>query len=182
MAVAGIVASCSASSSTVKVAPTSVPIRTANAAGSPLSRVPTTEGHTTAPSSKALNLVVTDAVRAQLVRAGAALHQLPTSDYAGLEPGRTYYARDLATDQEWAAAGLQPAPGSYDAGVANQDRGAYMVFTRSPGGAWHGWETGLSGGPPGQCPVTVPASVLAVWGWPAGSCYPLSGGSPAAAG
>ena len=167
-------AACSASSPTTKSAPTSVPVGAASSPSSALPRVATTDRHPATPTGGALDLVVTDAVREQLVRAGAALHQLPASDYVGLEPGRTYYARDLATGQEWAAAGLQPAPGSYDAGVANQDQGAYMVFTRSPGGAWRGWETGLTGGPPGRCPVTVPASVLAVWGWPAGTCYPVT--------
>jgi hypothetical protein len=173
---AAIVAGCSSSSPTAKGGPAPAPVGAVGAAASTLPRGPTTPGHTATPSSGAVNLAVTETVRTELVRAGAALHELPMSDYAGLRPGMTYYARDLATGNDWAAAGLQPDPGSYDAGVANQDRGAYMVFTRSPGGAWHGWETGLTGGPAGPCPVTVPPSVLSVWGWPPGTCYPPNGG------
>jgi hypothetical protein len=120
------------------------------------------------------NLPVTSDVRAQLLAAGAALHGLPSSDYTGLVPGTTYYALDVGTGDYWAGAGLVPAPGSYDAGVRNQDEGAYMILTRSAGGAWHGWETGLTGGPPGPCPVVVPSAVLAAWGWPPRTCYPPS--------
>jgi hypothetical protein len=175
---AATVAACSATSSAAKGGTAPVPVNATNPP-STARPSPTAPARQAAGNRGAVDLVVTDAVRAQLVRAGAALHQLPASDYVGLEPSRTYYARDVATGDEWAAAGLQPAPNSYDAGVANQDEGSYMVFTRPPGGAWHGWETGLTGGPRGPCPVTVPPSVLAVWGWPPGSCYPLSG-APAA--
>jgi len=52
---------------------------------------------TTTAASGAQNLPVTDALRTQLLAVGAALHNLPVSDYTGLEPGVTYYAYDAAT-------------------------------------------------------------------------------------
>ncbi|MGH9044529.1 MAG: DUF4232 domain-containing protein [Acidimicrobiales bacterium] len=119
----------------------------------------------------ARNLVLSTRVRAQLLAAGAALHRLPISDYLGLSPGVSYYAKDLADGHYWAGAGLLPRPGSYQAEVSNQDRGAYMIFTRSQTKGWHGWETGLTGGP-SACPVKVPSAVLKVWGWAFGTCDP----------
>ena len=106
---------------------------------------------------------------------GAALHDLPPSDYSGLLPGKTYYALDSATGDYWAAAGLVPKSDSYQAQVRNQDDGAYMVFTRSSSGDWHGWETGLTGGPFGPCKVAIPAAVLTAWGWSTGACDPPGG-------
>ncbi len=45
-----------------------------------------------------VNLRVPDDVRAQLVQAGAVLTGHPASEYAGLEPGQTYYAYDPNSD------------------------------------------------------------------------------------
>ena len=126
-------------------------------------------------SQLAENLPVTDQLRSQLLIAGAAMHSLPASDYTGLLPGKTYYARDLSSGDYWAGAGLVPSNNSYDAEVRNQDEGAYMILTRTAGGSWHGWETGLTGGPFGPCHVTIPAAVLAVWGWSPGACDPPGG-------
>lgn len=118
------------------------------------------------------NLVVTDSLRAQLVAAGAALHQLTAADFTGLQPGLTYYAFDAQTDTFWAGAGLVPSPTSYQAQVSTQDDGSYILFERQAGGSWIGRDVGQAGAVGTPCPVVVPPGVLSVWGWPAGSCRP----------
>ena len=40
-----------------------------------------------------VNLPMTDDVRAELVQAGAVLTGRPASEFSGLRPGKTYYAR-----------------------------------------------------------------------------------------
>jgi hypothetical protein len=126
---------------------------------------------TTVPTTS--NLVVTDAVRSQLVAAGAALNSLPPSDYTGLRPGETYYAYDAATQAYWAGAGLLPSPSSIPAQVSTQDDGAYLLFTRPKGGAWKGYAVGVAGPPEGSaCPVAVPGAILSLWNWAPGSCRP----------
>jgi hypothetical protein len=129
---------------------------------------------TTAPVG-VRNLVVTDQLRAELVAAGAALDNLPASDYVGLRPGETYYAYDASTSTYWAGAGLDPSPSSTPAEVAAQDDGAYQLFERQDGGGWKAYAVGLAGTPEGSsCPIAVPPAVLQVWNWPAGSCRPLT--------
>lgn len=126
-----------------------------------------------APGAGASNLTVTPAVTAELVSAIAALHHLKPSDYSGLVSGRTYYGIDHTTGSYWAGADPMPSSSSYQAQVTSQDDGSYVVLTRAPGGSWHGYETGMTNGDPGgPCPVTVPADVLRVWSWAAGSCEP----------
>ncbi len=128
---------------------------------------------TTTSSAEAKSLAVTPAVRQSLLDAAAALHQLPASDYAGLAPGRTYYAFDPTTHRYYAAAALVPSPKSIKAQVGTQDDGAYSLFTRAAGtSAWTVFSDGLGGVQGSRCPVVLPASVLAVWGWSANSCYP----------
>jgi len=127
----------------------------------------------TAPSTS--NLVVTDATRAALEAAGAALNSLPAAAYTGLRPGETYYAYDSATRTYWAGAGLLPSPSSTPAQVSTQDDGAYLLFDRPQGGPWKAYGVGLAGSPEGTpCPVMVPDAILALWGWPAGSCRPAT--------
>jgi hypothetical protein len=117
--------------------------------------------------------VVTAAVRSQLVAAGAALNNLPASDYTGLRPGETYYAYDAATRTYWAGAALSPSPSSTPAQVAAQDDGAYLLFEQPQGGSWKASDVGLAGTPEGTaCPVAVPAGILSLWGWNPGSCRP----------
>lgn len=126
----------------------------------------------------AANLLVTNAVRAQLLTVGAAFHGAPVSEYKGLAPGLTYYAIDRTTGTYWAGAKLVPAPSSdpnspTQAQVASQDDGAYTVFSHHPGGSWHAYDTGATGQDT-RCPVTIPSDVLKVWGWPAGTCRPAN--------
>jgi hypothetical protein len=135
----------------------------------------TSTGSTTTqstPPAKTRNLVISTAVRAQLVAAGAAVHSLKPSDYTGLVPGETYYAYDPANGTYWAGAGLVASPKSLRAQVGDQDDGAYMMFERHGTGPWRVWEAGIPGDPQYNCAVKVPESVLKVWNWPAGTCHP----------
>jgi len=135
----------------------------------------TANATTTTPVPATSDLVVTAAVRSQLVAAGAALNSLPASDYTGLRPGETYYAYDGATQTYWAGAALSPSPSSTPAQVAAQDDGAYLLFDRPQGGVWKAHDVGLAGTSEGTaCPVTVPAAILSRWDWTPGSCRPSS--------
>jgi hypothetical protein len=129
-------------------------------------------GTTAVPATgTAQNLVVTDELRAQLVQAAETTEELPAGSYTGLAPGMTYYAYDPATGRYYAGAGLVPSSASQEAQVSVQDDGSYHLFTRvGTSGTWDDHDVGLSDTPGATCPVTVPAAVLAVWGWPAGTC------------
>jgi len=156
----------------------------ASCSGSPQSTTGTTttsvSAHSGPPTSArptAVNLVVTDAIRQQLVAALAASISVPPSEYTGLAPGLTYYALDKATDTHWAAAKPVPAPSSNPssptrAQVSSQDEGAYDVFSQPAGGSWTVHATGNAGQSP-PCGVTIPPQVLRVWGWAPGSCRPV---------
>jgi hypothetical protein len=109
------------------------------------------------------------------VAAGAALNNLPASDYVGLRPGETYYAYDANTGTYWAGASLDPSPNSTPAEVASQDDGAYLLFERQGSGGWKAYAVGLAGTPEGTpCSITVPAAILELWNWPPGSCRPAT--------
>ena len=114
---------------------------------------------------------MTDDVRSQLLRAGAAEHNLPATDYTGLALGLTYYAFDPATGTYWAGARLVPSPSSLQAQVSAQDDGAYDIFMKPANGTWKAEEGGL-GGIGGTPCVVIPPSVLAVWHWAPGTCRP----------
>ena len=122
-------------------------------------------------SPAVVNEPVTDAIRSQLLDAGAALNQLPPSDYTGLQPGQTYYAYDSATSTYWAGAALVPSPSSQQAQVSDQDDGSYLVFMEPAGGTWTAYDAGYVG-PDSTCAETPPAAVLALWGWLPGTCHP----------
>ncbi len=119
------------------------------------------------------NLIITDAVRAQLLRAGAALNNLPAADFVGLVPGDSYYAYDGLTATYWAGAKLEPGS-STKAQVSVQDDGAYVLFHRPGGGSWIAQDVGLAGVGGTRCPVVVPSAILALWNWSPGSCRPTS--------
>jgi hypothetical protein len=122
------------------------------------------------------NLLVTDDVRAQLVVAGAAMNSLSPADYVGLVPGETFYAYDPTLKTYWAGAALQPSTSSMQAQVASQDDGSYVLFNKVAGGTWIARPVGLTGTAEGApCPLTVPAGILKLWGWPAGSCRAPNG-------
>jgi hypothetical protein len=115
---------------------------------------------------------VTAEVRDQLLKAGAAVNDIPASDYTGLTPGTTYYAFDPATNTYWAGASLVPSPSSQRAQVSVQDDGSYLLFSRPANGPWKGWDVGMSGIAGATCPAMVPASILLLWRWTAGTCRP----------
>ncbi len=120
-----------------------------------------------------LNEKVTTPVRNQLIAAAAKINgNVPVTQYAGLEPGRTYYAYDPATKTYWASAGLVPRSDSTAAAVSVQDDGSYNLFRRMPGGSWTAYDVGLAGVGGTRCPIEPPATVLRLWGWPTNSCHP----------
>jgi hypothetical protein len=120
----------------------------------------------------AKNLVVSNQVRAQLLAAGAALHKLPVADYTGLVPKETYYAYNPATNTYWAGAGLIASKNSKKAQIGDQDDGAYLVFEKPAAGAWRAYDAGIPGDSHFSCSIVVPAGVLTVWHWTAGTCHP----------
>jgi outer membrane murein-binding lipoprotein Lpp len=132
----------------------------------------TTSSSAATTPATAQNLPVTNDIRSQLVQAGAALNSLPASDYTGLAPGTTYYAYDPVTATYWAAGALAPSPSSEQAQVSAQDDGSYLLFSRPAGAAWTAHNDGLTARPGSSCPVAVPASILALWNWPSGTCQP----------
>ena len=120
----------------------------------------------------AKNLLVTPAVRASLLDAGASYHQLPVKDYVGLAKGMTYYALDLTTKTYYAAAGLDPSPKSLQAQVGAQDDGGYNLFVRAEGAKkWKIYNDGLGAAEDATCPITIPSAVLKVWAWRL-RCFP----------
>lgn len=152
-----------------------VAVLAASCSSSPGAGPATTTTHASAGPA-AENLVISAAVRRELIAALAAQIDVPVSQYTGLAPGLTYYALDRRTGTYWAGAKPVPAPSSDPdaptrAQVASQDDGAYDVFDRPPGGHWVAHGTGAAG-PGAVCSVTVPPAVLAAWGWAPGSCRP----------
>jgi hypothetical protein len=160
-----LVASCSSTPSSNNSTTTSSPV--------PTDAAPTS---TTSSSAEVANVPISDQIRAQLVATGAALNNIPASEYTGLAPGLTYYALDNTTRTYWAGARLVPAPSSNpssptQAQISSQDAGSYYLFNRPESGNWTAYPAGNTG-PSSSCPISVPAAVLRVWGWPAGSCRP----------
>jgi hypothetical protein len=160
-------AACSSTSTTSSTSSTS---RTTGATGS------STTSSTGARPATAINVPVTDEVRSELVSAGSALNNIPASEFSGLAPGLTYYGLDRSTGVYWAGARLVAAPSSdpsnpTQAQVSTQDEGSYYVFRQSPGGGWTAYASGNTGQDT-PCPVTIPAAVLQMWGWPPASCRP----------
>ncbi|MBV8348102.1 MAG: hypothetical protein JOZ49_11380 [Mycolicibacterium sp.] len=97
----------------------------------------------TAHAKGAVNLPVTDDIRAQRVEAEA----------------------DPATSTHWAAKALVAT--SFQAGVNLQNQNSYMIFRQPAGGRWVPYGDGYRMKP---CPL--PVEVLGVWQWPAGKCGP----------
>lgn len=117
------------------------------------------------PSPSATRLAVTDSLSAALLAAGAANHDLPTSDFTGLAAGATYYAWDAQDHLYWAGAQLVPSPHSMRAQVSVQDDGAYDLYTKPKGGSWTAFEDGLGTVPGTNCAIVVPKAVRKVWHW-----------------
>jgi hypothetical protein len=118
------------------------------------------------------NLVLTDAIRAQLVAAAAKLHDLPASAYLGLVKGESYYGFDPATSTYWAGGALDPSPSSQQAQVSVQDDGGCYIFEERAGGSWTASAEGLAGIEGATCSVHIPAALVALWHWSPGACHP----------
>ncbi len=133
-----------------------------------------TAGRTSSSSSpqEVKDLSVTSTVRAELLKAGAALDGLPASAFKGLVADETYYAYDPATTTYWAGAALVPSSKSLRAQISVQDDGSYLLFNRRAGKPWRADDVGLTGIAGTKCPVRLPAPVLAVWNWAPGTCRP----------
>ena len=171
---AGVVslAACSSSSSqpaaaTTTLAPATSPA-IATSAAPPASASPSPSPSPTG----AENLVLTDAVRAQLVAAAAKLNGLPASAYLGLVQGESYYGFDPATNTYWAGAALKPSPSSLRAQVSVQDDGGYFIFEEPAGGSWTASAVGMAGIGGSTCSVHIPPALVALWHWSAGACHP----------
>jgi hypothetical protein len=129
---------------------------------------PPTTTITAAPIAQ--NLIATAAVKASLVAAGAASHNLVSSDYTGLIAGSVFYASDPGTGY-WAGASLDPSASSYQAQVSSQDDGSYLLFHKASfNAAWTVYNVGLAGIAGTKCPLTPPAAVLTLWNWKPNSC------------
>ena len=128
---------------------------------------------TASPSPTAAeNLVLTDAVREQLVAAAARLNSLQPSDYLGLVKGESYYGFDPATNTYWAGGALDPSPTSQQAQVSVQDDGGYYIFQKPANGSWTASAEGLAGIEGAKCSVTIPPALVALWHWSPGACHP----------
>lgn len=162
------------SPTTTAASPSSTPTAAASPSSTPTA--PVQPGSSSPTPAGAQNLKITNAVRAQLVAAGAKEKSLVASDFLGLRKGLTYYAFDPVTNTYWAGASLDPKSSSMGAQVSVQDDGAYTLFHRSAAGSWSAMDSALAApnGPTGAtpCGLTPPADVLALWGWPAHSCHP----------
>jgi hypothetical protein len=118
------------------------------------------------------NLVLTNAIRAQLVAAAARLNGLPASAYVGLVHGESYYGFDPDTNAYWAGGALEPSPSSQQAQVSVQDDGGYYLFEEPAGGSWTAYAVGLAGVDGATCSVHLPPAIVASWRWTAGACHP----------
>jgi hypothetical protein len=170
LAMIGALAACSSSSSQPAAATSPASAAAAATAGSAASSASAQPSPTGAE-----NLVLTDAIRAQLVAAAAKLNGLPASAYLGLVQGKSYYGFDPATNTYWAGAALNPSPSSQRAQVSVQDDGGYYIFEEPAGGSWTASAEGMAGIEGAKCSVHIPPALVALWHWPAGACHP--GGS-----
>jgi hypothetical protein len=163
-------AACTSAASQPTAASTTPAATTSSATPSALSSAPGASPSPTATGAE--NLVLTDAIRAQLVAAAATLNGLPASAYVGLVHGESYYGFDPATNTYWAGGALDPSPSSQRAQVSVQDDGGYYIFRMPAGGSWTAFAEGMAGVAGGVCSVHIPPALVALWRWPAGACHP----------
>jgi hypothetical protein len=169
---AGVVslAACSSAASQPTAA-NSIPAQTTSSATA-ASTSPLASPSPSPSATGAGNLVLTDAIRAQLVAAAARLNSLPASAYVGLVHGESYYGFDPTTNTYWAGGALDPSPSSQQAQVSVQDDGGYYVFQEPAGGSWTASSEGMAGIAGAVCSVHIPPALVALWHWPAGACHP----------
>jgi DNA-binding beta-propeller fold protein YncE len=106
------------------------------------------------------DVLVTPAVKSQLVAAFVAGWDLKAAQVTGTAPGSLHYAYDRTTRTYWAEAAFLPAKG--DPPAMMQDAGAYGIFSRAGSGAWKFLGSSL----PIWCRElsVVPPAVLRLWG------------------
>jgi hypothetical protein len=147
-------ASLAASASLAATSPAAASSRPAPAPAATSSAAP--------PASATVkNLIVTPAMRSELLAAYAAFRKIPASDVRGV-PGTVYYAYVPATGTYWALAEYEPVSGdSLTVEVGFQDGGSVGFFKRAGSGPW---QVSL-GGEPEACtrPLFFPRPVLAAW-------------------
>ena len=108
------------------------------------------------------NLLVSSAVRSQLIAAYVAMRQIPAPDVSGTEPNGVYYAYDPATNTYWALAHFTPTQGDpLSVQYGFQDGGDIGMFTKIGSGPW----SVQSGGMPAVCIESrfFPKAVLTSW-------------------
>lgn len=159
----GVGTACTAHQSPAAAPDSSAPARPGSTAATSPSTSPARSS-----AGPVRNLVATDRFRRRLLAAGAALNDLPATDYTGLSRGLTYYAYDPATHTYWAGAALDAKPTATRALIAGQDAGSYLLFWRRQGDPWR---AGTDGGPIGTA-CALPPAVGRVWGWGTHGCRP----------
>jgi hypothetical protein len=110
------------------------------------------------------NLIVSAAVRSELLAAYAADKRIPASDVRGV-PGSVYYAYVPATATYWAMATYGPvSTDSLTVEVGFQDGGSDGLFKKTGSGPWQV----TLGGEPVTCEVLrfYPQAVLQAWSMP----------------
>ena len=150
-------ASLAASVSPTATSPAAVPSGTTSAPAATSSAAPGSSG-------EVKNLVVTPAVRSELLAAYAAFRKIPASDAKGL-PGSVYYAYVPATGTYWAKATWEPTSGdSQTVEVGFQDGGSDGFYKKAANGTWQV----ILGGEPEVCEALkfFPLPVLAAWSLP----------------
>jgi hypothetical protein len=134
-----------------------VPSGTASAPAATSSAVPTASG-------AVMNLLVSAAVRSELLTAYAAYRNIPVSDVQGV-PGSVYYADQPATGTYWAKALYGSTSGdSLTVQVGFQDGGSDAFYKKTGSGPWQVAQAGE----PGICAMLrfFPQPVLAAWSQP----------------
>jgi len=124
------------------------------------------------PSQGAVNLVVPDAVRPQLLAAYVTFvrhefgENLVAADVNGPLPGSVYYAKVAATGTYWALAGFAPSSqATFQMSVNFQDNGMSGLFEMKPGQGWVMVAHAMGGGP-WPCAGQLDPDLMRVWSMP----------------
>jgi hypothetical protein len=115
-----------------------------------------------ASASAVQNLVISAAVRSELIDAFAVIRRMPPSYVTGTNPGSVYYAYVPATDTYWAWASFALSTTAVKADpTACEDGGCIGLFKEVGTGGWQG----QLGGIPVICAEVAfyPKAVLATW-------------------
>ena len=168
------IAGCTGSSAPVAAAPSQPASLAASASPASAAAASAPSPATSAPAATASaapgssgevkNLVVTPAVRSELLAVYAAFRKIPAADAKGL-PGSVYYAYVPATGTYWAKATWEPTSGdSQTVVVGFQDGGSDGFYKKAGNGPWQV----ILGGEPEICEELkfFPLPVLAAWSLP----------------